>query len=137
MITAVDTNVLMDVLLEDPSFQPASEQLLREASGEGSLVICEVVYGEMAGFFPDRLALDTFLKETGVHLKHSSPEALWKAGHLWRGFRVEKPGKPDVPRRLLADFLIGAHALFQADRLLTRDKKFYGAAFSGLRLLAP
>lgn len=137
MITAVDTNVLMDLLLEDPSFQPESERLLREASREGSLVICEVVYGEMAGFFPDRPALDTFLKETGVHLKHSTPEVLWKAGHLWRGFRVDRPAKPSAPRRLLADFLIGAHALLQADRLLTRDKGFYKVAFSGLRLLAP
>lgn len=137
MITAVDTNVLMDLLLEDPSFQPESERLLRKASNEGSLVICEVVYGEVAGFFPDRSALDAFLKETGVHLKHSSAEVLWKAGHLWRRFHMDRPVKPILPRRLLADFLIGAHALLQSDRLLTRDKGFYRAAFSGLRLLTP
>ncbi|MBI3332561.1 MAG: PIN domain-containing protein [Candidatus Omnitrophica bacterium] len=135
MITAVDTNILLDVLLPDPVFGETSLDKMRLASREGAVVICEIVYAEAAGFFQRQSALDHFLRETGIHPTPSTSETLWKAGELWRHFRLERPNARAAARRLLADFLIGAHALLQAERLLTRDQRFYRSLFSGLRLL--
>ena len=137
MITAVDTSVLLDLLLQDPSFGARSEEALRKASHEGALMICDVVYAELAGLFPGQAALEAFLRETGIQLKPSTPEMLWKAGELWRRFCVDRRRHSAVARRILADFLIGAHALLQTERLLTRDKDFYHSVFAGLRIASP
>lgn len=137
MITAVDTSVLLDLLLHDPAFGARSEEALRKASQDGALVICETVYAELAGLFPGQAALETFLKETGLQLKPSSPDILWKAGELWRRFCLHRPRRGGMARRIIADFLIGAHAMRQADRLLTRDRGFYRRIFAGLRLVSP
>ena len=135
MITAVDTNVLLDIFFPDPIFGPLSRENLRTASAEGALVVSEAVYAEVAGHFSKRSDLDIFLEETGIRLSPSAPETLFKAGHLWRqtGLKGSRQSS-DSTRRLLAGYLIGAHALLQAERLLTRDKGFYRSAFSGLRL---
>ena len=137
MITAVDTSVLLDLLLQDPSFGTRSEEALRKASKGGALILCEVVYAELAGLFPGQAALDAFLRETSIQLKPANPEMLWKAGELWRRFCLDRPRHSAFARRILADFLIGAHAMFQADQLLTRDKDFYHAVFAGLQLTSP
>ena len=137
MITAVDTSVLLDLLLHDPSFGTRSEAALRKASNEGALMICEVVYAELAGLFPTQAALEAFLRDTGIQLKSSSPETLWKVGELWRRFCVERPRHAAVARRVVADFLVGAHAMLHAEQLLTRDQDFYHRAFVGLRLASP
>lgn len=137
MITAVDTSVLLDLLLQDPSFGARSEEALRNVSRDGALIVCDVVYAELAGLFPSQAALDTFLRDTGIHLKPSTPEILWKAGELWRRFCLERARQSATSRRILADFLIGAHAMLEAERLLTRDRDFYHAVFGGLRLVSP
>ena len=137
MITAVDTNVLLDLLLQDPSFGARAEEALRAASKDGALVVCEIVYAELAGLFPSHEALEAFLRETGIQLKPSSPDSLWKAGELWRRFCVERPRHAAVARRVVADFLVGAHAMLHAEQLLTRDTDFYHTVFAGLRLACP
>lgn len=100
-------------------------------------MICEVVYAELAGFFPRQPNLDAVLKESGIQLSPSKPKTLWMAGDLWKKFCLKHPRHPAGSRRILADFLIGAHATLQAERLLTRDQGFYRKTFSGLRLHYP
>ena len=137
MITAVDTNVLLDILLPDPTFGPASREQLRIASRQGALIICEVVYAELAGFFPKREALEVFLQQAGIQLRPSESQTLWHAGSLWRRCCLDRPRRSILARRILADFLIGAHAMLQAERLLTRDKDFYRNVFAGVQLISP
>jgi len=135
LITAIDTRILLDVLLEDPAFSRSSEEALRRTGILGSLVICEVVYAELAGLFPDHTSLETFLREAGIRLVPSPMETLWKAGELWRRFCLGKKKMKDGTRRILADFLIGAHALLQAEQLITRDKDFYHSTFADLKII--
>lgn len=136
MITAIDTNILLDVLLQDPTFSASSKEALRRSAPEGAQVICEVVYTELAGLFPTHKELESFFKETGIRLLPSHSDTLWKAGELWRRHCLKsRKDRLGSMRRILADFLIGAHALLQAEQFLTRDQDFYRSVFTGLRLI--
>lgn len=128
MITAVDTSVLLDVFLADERHGPRSRQRLREAYDAGALVVCDVVYAELAPAFDDREALDSALREINVTLAPLDASIAWDAGRRWLLYR--HAGGPR--ERILADFLIGAHAA-AADRFLTRDRGFYGTYFPELK----
>ena len=134
MITAIDTNVLLDVCLPDPRFGADSKERLRECLAQGAGIICEVVYAELACAFPSHEGLQETLKFLGVELEPSKEKTLWVAAGMWQVASREKRGRRG---RILPDFLIGAHGLTQADRLLTRDRGFYSAYFKALRILSP
>lgn len=133
MITAVDTNVLLDILLPNEGFFERSREALEQAWNAGSLVACDLVYAEISVHFPDREECDLFLSETGIRVEALGREASFQAGRVWRAYR--KRGGKRV--RILTDFLVGAHAQQQADRLLTRDRGFYRDLFPELKLLDP
>ncbi|HXF50608.1 MAG TPA: PIN domain-containing protein [Dehalococcoidia bacterium] len=153
MITAVDTNVLLDVLIPDAPHGDESERALAEAVRAGALVISEPVYAELAVHFSGKDDLDHFLADTGIRLEASGAEALHRAGRAWSEYlrrrppltcpqcgaqqkvRCDRCGARVQPRQhVVADFLIGAHAVVHADRLLTRDRSYYATYFPDLKL---
>ena len=151
MITALDTNILIDVLQGQ---SPESVDRLAGAVERGGAIICEAVYSEVAPLFEAPEDLDTFLASTGVVLQPSSGQALHRAGQAWRAYSRQRPRVPTCPQcgasrdltcascgtplqfrqHTLADFLIGGHAAVHADRLLTRDRRSYARYFPGLTL---
>ena len=133
MITAVDTNVLLDVFGADPEFGPRSAEALRRCLAEGSLVACEVVWAETAASFPAIAAAERALNDLRVDFSGVDDEIALATGQAWRAYH-EAGG---VRERVIADFLIGAHALDRADRLLTRDRGFYRRYFAGLAIVDP
>lgn len=133
MITAVDTNILLDVLLPDPVHQAGSLAKLHQATQEGALILGEVVLCELGAQFGDVVEMQRFLKSVGLSLVPMSLAAAHDAGQRWRDYLRAKKG---VRERVVADFMIAAHAIHQADRLLTRDLGFYRSYFKDLRLMS-
>ena len=133
MITAVDTSVLLDVFGPDPAFGPASKSAIDSSLAEGQLVACEVVWAEIAGFFPDAEAARHAMERLGVEFAAVDVASALRAGSAWRAYR-QRGGRRE---RVVADFLVASHALARADRLLTRDRGFYRAYFRQLRLVDP
>jgi predicted nucleic acid-binding protein len=131
MISAVDSSIILDVITADQQFANSSEALLRRAVTEGKLVIGECVLAEIAPAFKDEKVLREFLSDWGIEFVPSSRDSAILAGlsfarYLSRGGRAG---------RIVADFLIGAHATLHADRLLARDRGYLRDYFSKLRVL--
>jgi len=133
VITAVDTNVLLDVFGADPKFGPPSSEALRDCLREGALVASDVVWAEAATAFADAGRFRELMNKVPAAFSPMTEEAATKAAQAWRRYRAGG-GRRD---RIAADFLIGAHALVIADRLLTRDRGFYRRYFAGLRIVDP
>ena len=133
MITAVDTNILLDILVPNEDFCDASAAALEDAAAAGSLVICDIVYAELCVHFEAKQTCDEFLDDNEIRVQSLVREANFHASRIWRKYRGQG-GKRD---RILADFLIGAHAKIQAGRLLSRDRGFYRRLFPSLNLLDP
>lgn len=133
MITAVDTNVLLDVFANDPAHAAASLAALRGCLAEGPLIACEVVWAEVSAAFPDPAAARRALDAVPVAFEPVGQAAATRAGDAWRAYR--RAGGPR--ERVIADFLVGAHAAEQADRFLTRDRGFHRSAFAALVILDP
>lgn len=133
MITAVDTSVLLDVFGADPEFGPRSRAALRSAGAQGQLVAGEVVWAEVTSFFRTPRDAARALDRIGVAFTAIESETAAAAGAAWKEYR-SRGGRRT---RVIADFLVGAHALQQAERLLTRDRGFYRSYFSRLSVLDP
>lgn len=133
MITAVDTNVLLDVFSADADFGPRSRAALERCLDEGSLVVCEVVWAETSAAFPEISAATAALDRLAAVFSATTATTAAAAGVAWREYR--RAGGPRT--RVVSDFLVGAHAATQADRLLTRDRGFYRRYFTQLPVLDP
>lgn len=133
MITAVDTSVLVDVLARDPVFAERSLAAIRACLATGTLIACDVVWAELAAGLPPASPIDTVMAAIPVAFSPVSAATAERAGQTWSAYR-QRGGLRD---RVIADFLVGAHALLQADRLLTRDAGFQRSAFAGLTIVDP
>jgi len=134
VITAIDSSIIIDVLEPDPEHGPASREALRRCLREGSMVACDAVWAEVATAFghAQARAIEA-LREIGIAYSPMTEEAALRAAECWYRFRKRSGGKD----RIVADFLIGGHALVQADRLLTRGRGFYRDYFKSLKLVVP
>lgn len=129
----MDSSVLLDVFGADPTFGAASRAALRRCVREGDLVACDVVWAEVVASLKANDPADEAMRRLGVRFSPLEASAATAAGTSWRSYRRE--GGTRV--RLVADFLVGAHARTQADRLVTRDRGFYRRYFADLRILDP
>lgn len=139
MRTAVDTNVLVDLLAGDERRARAAVAGLDAACEQGAVVVCPVVYAELLAY-PGRIAqeVDDLLNTTDVHVGWDLPSSVWAdAVEAFAAYGDRRrAGGADLPCRILPDVVIGAHAQ-RVGRLLTRDLGLYRTAFPDLRVLGP
>ncbi len=130
MISVIDTNILLDIFLPDSVYGESSLNLLEKNYQQGSLVICDIVYGELAPQFDEKKILDRSLEKIGINIISSNTDTLYQAGQLWLQYRKQYKGRD----RIIPDFIIGAFAMNQGDQLITRDRGFYRNYFKGLTI---
>ena len=131
MITAVDTSVLLDVLLCDPAHAESSLAALQKAGREGRLIVCEMVLAELSPTVGDDL--EKLMRDWSLHFVPCSREAALLAGRHFASY-LANGGKRG---RIVADFLVAAHAATEADRLLCRDEGFSRRYFKNLTVWTP
>ena len=135
MTTAIDTNVLVALWDKDEAVNSAAQAALDAALRRGHLVIPAPVFAELMAC-PGRseVFLDAFLKDTGISVDWNLDEEIWRtAGQAFQEYagrrrKQERSG----PRRILADFLIGAYACERRCHLLTLDDRLYRVSFPHL-----
>lgn len=132
-MTLVDTNVLLDVVTDDPVWADWSIEQLEAAALRGPLLINDVVYAELAVRYERIERLDAFLSEAGIDMASMPRAALFLAGKAFQKYRKAGGSRAGV----LPDFFIGAHAAVEKLGLLTRDTARYRTYFPTVTLIAP
>ena len=127
----VDTNVLIDIIHDDPKFAEASTQALERCAESGILVINPVIYGEVGAICDSLEELDSLLPQELFRRDDLIWESSFLAGQAFRRYRKNKGQK----KRVLADFLIGAHASVAGFGLISRDAGYQ--KYFKLELLNP
>jgi predicted nucleic acid-binding protein len=136
-MTSIDTNVISALLEADDALSKQAENALDQAAQNGRLCICLPVYAELIAKPKRSVALvDTFLSTTRIEVDSQFDTNLWTIAGLAFGVYTShrKKEKSSLPRRILADFLIGAHAQESRHTLLTLDSRVYKASFPKLAL---
>ena len=130
MITAIDTSVLIAVAKAEPTARDWAD-ILVQGQEEGDLVICEVVAAEYFAAVMDERKFHESLDALGIVFSASSLESAQLAGRLFKQYR--RDGGPR--EHLIPDFLVGAHAQLQADRIAAEDRGYLRRYFPRLRIL--
>ena len=131
-MTLVDTNILLDLVTDDPVWADWSIRQLDAAAVNGPLVINGVVYAELSVRFERIEDLDEVLNEAGITMEEIPRSALFLAGKVFRRYRAAGGNRTGV----LPDFFIGAHAAVSKLPLLTRDIQRYRTYFPTIKLIA-
>jgi len=132
-VILVDTNVLLDVVTDDPQWADWSQHQLEAASLSDRLAINSVIYAELSIGYERIEELDAALDTAGISLAEIPRPALFLAGKVFRAYR--KRGGPKTG--VLPDFFIGAHAAVAKVPLLTRDPRRYRNYYPTAELIAP
>lgn len=129
----VDTNVLVDVLENDPEWAEWSIAALQAQSKVHQLIINPIIYSELSLTFSTVEALDQVLKSMDLNVVEIPKPALFLAGKAFVQYRRRGGLKSNV----LGDFFIGAHAAVGGLPILTRDTRRYVSYFPSVKLVAP
>ncbi len=129
----VDTNVLIDVLEDDPQWAEWSIAQLRAQSQIHELVINPIIYSELSFAFKTWEELDATVQQLGLLVQEIPRSALFLAGKAFIQYR----GVGGTKSNVLPDFFIGAHAAVQGLSILTRDVSRYTSYFPSVKLVAP
>lgn len=129
----VDTNVLVDVLEDDPLWADWSIGQLRAQSKIHRLAINPIIYSELSLTFSTVEALDETIADLGLVMIELPRPALFLAGKAFVRYRRQGGAKSNV----LSDFFIGAHAAVSGYQLLTRETRRYSSYFTDVKLIAP
>jgi predicted nucleic acid-binding protein len=132
MKLALDASVLLTVFNQEAGADEWMEVLI-QARRQGLLVLCEIVYAEVAPAFESQAELNKALTALGARLDPIGAEAAWLAGQTFKQYRAE--GGPR--EHLIPDLLIAAHAKVQADRLAAKDRGYLRRYFPELAVLRP
>jgi predicted nucleic acid-binding protein len=131
--TLVDSNVLIDVLSDDPEWSEWSSNAVRQAGAVGPLVINEVIYAEVSARYSRIEVFNLELSADDFQREHTPWPAAFLAGKAFMEYR-RRGGRRRSP---LPDFFVGAHAAVAGLRLMTRDPARYRTYFPTVELIAP
>jgi predicted nucleic acid-binding protein len=139
MTISIETNVIVSLWWKDHASNAVAAALLDRAQRQGSLIVCGAVYAELvADPKQNPESLGAFLNDSRIAVEWQFNEEDWReAGRACRGYvRRRWASSGGFSRRILADFVIGAHAQVRGYSLLTTDEKHYQAAFPKLKIFA-
>jgi predicted nucleic acid-binding protein len=132
-VTLVDTNILLDLVINDPKWADWSVANLDAAALRGPIGINDVAYAELSVRFVTIEAVDFFLEQARIGLVPMPRPALFLAGKVFQRYRAAGGVRTGV----LPDFFIGAHAAVSGLTLLSRDARRYRSYFPRLDLITP
>lgn len=136
---AVDSNLLIDVIGDDPRAGEAAVDALRAALQMGPVVACDVVVAEVVAGLGNGAVVVEILEELGIDFHALEQRSAVRAGEMQRRYNERRlaAGESANAARTVPDFLIGAHALMQCSALISRDAGFFRDYFKGLKVIVP
>ena len=129
----VDSNVILDIFLDDPIWADWAESVLEKYSRDATLLINAIIYSEISIGFERIEELESAVARAGFQLIEIPKEALFLAGKVFLKYKR----RSGIKRTTLPVFFIGAHAALLDVELITRDVKRYRSYFPTVRLIAP
>lgn len=132
-MTLVDSNVILDLVKNDPHWADWSLAQLNRAAVQGPLLINDVIYAEVSVGYPNIEEFDQAIAVAGLSMRAIPRAALFLAGKVYQQYRASGGKRTGV----LPDFFIGAHAATIGTPLITRDTRRYRTYFPRLALISP